>query len=64
MRYVRLDEWLQLDGDALLAMHTLALTAIEQTACLALASMLRNAIGDRPARDKDEINSTSRVVAG
>jgi hypothetical protein len=57
MRYVRLDKRLQLDGDALLAMHTLALTAIEQTACLSLASLLRDAFGDRPARDEGENNS-------
>lgn len=57
MRYVRLDERLQLDGDALFAMHSLAAIPLEETACLSRATALRETIGDRCARDKDEIDS-------
>jgi hypothetical protein len=57
MRYVRFDERLQLDGEALFAMHSLAIIAIEETACLSRAASQREAIGDRCARDDDEINS-------
>jgi hypothetical protein len=57
MRYVRLDERLQLDGDALFAMHSLAVTAIEEPACLARAASQREPISDRCVRDEDEINS-------
>ena len=58
MRYVRFDERLQLDGDAFFAMHLLADTALEGTACLSRAASLRETIGDRCARDEDEIDST------
>lgn len=57
MRYVRLDERLQLDMDALFAMHSLAHTAIETNSCLSPAALPREAINDRCARDKGEINS-------
>jgi hypothetical protein len=57
MRYVRLDERLQLDVDAFFAMHSLADTAIEMAACLSRTASRCETIGDRCARDKDEINS-------
>ena len=58
MRYVRFDERLQLDVDALFAMHSLAATALEETACHSRAASQRVSFGDRCARDKDEIDST------
>ena len=58
MRYVRFDERLQLDGDALFAMHSLADTALEETACHSRAASQRETIGDQCARDEDEIDST------
>ena len=57
MRYVRLDERLQLDGDALIAMHLLAATALEETACLSRAASQRETNSDRCARDEGEISS-------
>jgi hypothetical protein len=57
MRYVRFDERLQLDVDALFAMHSLPGTAIETAACLSRAASRRETISDRCARDEDEINS-------
>jgi hypothetical protein len=57
MRYVRFDERLQLDGDALFTMHPLAVTAIEDPECFSRAASLRATISDRCTRDADEINS-------
>jgi len=58
MRYVRFDERLQLTGDTLFTMHSLAVTALEETARLSRAASQRVSFGDRCARDKDEIDST------
>jgi hypothetical protein len=57
MRYVWLDERLQLDVDALFAMHSLPDTAIETTSCRSCAASQREAINYRCARDEDEIDS-------
>lgn len=58
MRYVRLDERLQLDGDAFFAMHSLAAIPLKETARLLRAASRRETIGDRCARDEHEIDST------
>ena len=63
MRYVRLDERLQLDEDALFAMHSLAATALEETACHSRAASQRETIGMMRARRRRN-RFASRVVAG
>ena len=60
MRYVRFDERLQLDEDALFAMHSLAATALEETACHSRAASQRETIGDECVRDEDEIDLLAR----
>jgi len=55
---VRFDERLQLTGDTLFTMHSLAVTALEETARLSRAASRRVSFGDRCARNEDEINST------
>ena len=64
MRYLRLDERLQLKGDTLLAMCTHAVTAIAQSECLPRRSLLRDAIGDRivcAQNENDAPNSLSLI---
>jgi len=56
MRYVRFDERLQLEGDALFAMHSLAAIPLEETACRSRAASQRETIGDQCARDEGEID--------
>ena len=55
MRYLRLDERLQLDGDTLSAMHPLANTAIEKT-CRSVrvdaCCVMRSAIDPRVTKTK------------
>jgi hypothetical protein len=66
MRYLRLDERLQLSGEMLLVMHSRAATAIEGLASLSREPSQHDAISDRHARDEDEIDalfSSSRVVS-
>jgi hypothetical protein len=58
MRYLRLDERLQLDGDTLLAMYAHAVTAIAQPAALLHRRSLRDAIVDRAVRDRNESDAS------
>jgi hypothetical protein len=60
MRYLRLDERLQLDGDTLLDMNAHAVTTLAQPAALLHRRSLRVAFGDRALRDEDE-NDASRA---
>jgi hypothetical protein len=57
MRYVRLDERLQLDGDTFSAMNSRAITAIDKPASLSCAPSLRDAISDRRVRGEDANNT-------
>ena len=57
MRYVRFDERLQLNRRHAFTMHSLAVTALEETAHLSRAASQRETFGERYARDKDEIDS-------
>jgi hypothetical protein len=60
MRYLRLDERLQLDGDTLLAMHRRAVIAIAQPADLLRRRSLRDAIDDPSLRDRNENERLAR----